>query len=162
MEKIKNVIQELKENGFKGFTTVKELKRDFQSGNIPHASGVYLVLYPTTEHPQFIEHGTGGFFKDRNPNASIEKLQAKWVENENVIYIGKAEDLNNRVKQYMDFGCGKPVGHYGGRYIWQIASSDNLTVCWKEFENARGKEKEMILKFKDEHNGMLPFANLKL
>ena len=97
-EKIKNAIQGLKERGFKGFTTIKELKRDFSCGNIPHASGVYLVLYPTTEHPQFIEHGTGGFFKDKNPNASIEKLHTKWVENETVIYIGKAEDLNNRVK----------------------------------------------------------------
>ena len=120
MEKIKNAIQELKERGFKGFTTIKELKRDFSCGNIPHTSGVYIVLYPTTEHPQFMERGTGGFFKDKNPDVSIEKLQAKWVENEAVIYIGKAEDLNNRVKQYIDFGSGKPVGHYGGRYIWQI------------------------------------------
>lgn len=162
MGKNKNAIQELKERGFKGFTTIKELKRNFSCGNIPHTSGVYIVLYPTTEHPQFMERGTGGFFKDKNPDVSIEKLQAKWVEKEAVIYIGKAEDLNNRVKQYIDFGSGKPVGHYGGRYIWQIESSDNLTVCWKDFENAREKEKEMILEFKDEHNGMLPFANLKL
>lgn len=162
MGKNKNAIQELKERGFKGFTTIKELKRNFSCGNIPHTSGVYIVLYPTTEHPQFMERGTGGFFKDKNPDVSIEKLQAKWVENEAVIYIGKAEDLNNRVKQYIDFGSGKPVGHYGGRYIWQIESSDNLTVCWKDFENTREKEKEMILEFKDEHNGMLPFANLKL
>lgn len=162
MGKNKNAIQELKERGFKGFTTIKELKHNFSCGNIPHTSGVYIVLYPTTEHPQFMERGTGGFFKDKNPDVSIEKLQAKWVEKEAVIYIGKAEDLNNRVKQYIDFGSGKPVGHYGGRYIWQIESSDNLTVCWKDFENAREKEKEMILEFKDEHNGMLPFANLKL
>ena len=34
MEKIKNAIQELKERGFKGFTTIKELKRDFSCGNM--------------------------------------------------------------------------------------------------------------------------------
>lgn len=160
MEQIKETLQELKENGFEGFVKVGELKRDYRNREIPHTSGIYLILYLAAGHPQFIYPGTGGFFKGKDPNISIERLNSKWVANEAVIYIGKANDLNSRLRQYMRFGCKENVGHYGGRYIWQIADADKLVVCWKEFEEAREKEKEMISCFKEKHNGMFPFANL--
>jgi hypothetical protein len=54
------------------------------------------------------------------------------------------------------------IGHWGGRYIWQLSNSDNLIICWKPTkQDARDVESEMIEQFKREHNGCRPFANLK-
>ena len=61
----------------------------------------------------------------------------------------------------MRFGSGKNVGHYGGRYIWQLADSDDLVVCWKCVEDSRRVEAAMIAEFKKNHNGKRPFANLQ-
>lgn len=44
----------------------------------------------------------------------------------------------------MSFGQGKPVGHWGGRLIWQLEDVKDLIVCWKvlEKEEPRDVEKE--------------------
>ena len=61
----------------------------------------------------------------------------------------------------MKFGSGKPVGHRGGRYIWQLADADDLVVCWKVLStDPREYERQMISDFKTAHNGYRPFANL--
>ena len=54
----------MREAGFTGFRTVNELWRD--TSVIPKVKGVYLVLYPGREMPEFEEIGTGGYFKDRD------------------------------------------------------------------------------------------------
>src|SRR5664280_2168534 len=33
---------------------------------------------------------------------------------------------------YMQFGEGKAVGHWVGRYVWQLRHSGDLLICWKE------------------------------
>lgn len=71
--------------------------------------------------PEFLSHGTGGFFKGKDPNVSITELETNWVENTCVVYIGKAgTTLQKRLNQYLKFGNGQNIGHWGGRYIWQI------------------------------------------
>ena len=146
--------------GFLGFNTVASLRKG--TSVIPDVPGVYLVLYTSKGNPDFINPGTGGFFKGKNPNVSIEELQANWIDNEPIIYIGKAKSLHKRIKQYMDFGSGCPVGHYGGRYIWQIKDSGSLIICWKPIidQNPADIESRLIQEFKAQHNGQRPFANL--
>ena len=63
----------------------------------------------------------------------------------------------------MCFGQGKPVGHWGGRLIWQLEDAKDLIVCWKvlEKEEPREEEKKMIQAFKKQHEGKRPFANLQ-
>ena len=115
--------------------------------------------------PEFLEQGTGGFFKKkepRNPNVSIAELRDNWVPNEAIIYIGKATSLKSRLGSYLRFGGGKFATHWGGRYIWQLKDSRELLVCWKETdENPRVVEEEIIAQFKKEHGGKRPFANLQ-
>jgi hypothetical protein len=107
----------------------------------------------------------GGRFKDKDPSVSRDDLLTNWVNKTEVIYIGKASSsrgLRKRLKQYMDFGAGRPVAHWGGRFIWQIENCDDLVVAWKCAEEEAAEQFEARL----QHDfyvqyGRLPFANLK-
>ncbi|NMH26249.1 hypothetical protein [Flavobacterium solisilvae] len=154
-----------KKLGFQGFLTIEELQRN--SSVIPKSMGIYYVLNLKRGKQRFLNIGTGGFFKDKNPNVSILELEQNWIENTEIIYIGKAGSLDgsatlqSRLKQYLNFGLGKKVGHWGGRYIWQIENSQELLICWKilDKEEPRKVEKDHIELFKKEY-GKRPFANL--
>jgi hypothetical protein len=161
----------MREAGFTGFRTVNELWRD--SSVIPKVKGVYFVLYPGREMPEFEEIGTGGYFKGREPNVPLDVLRSNWVDGVPVIYIGKAggtssttgimgkATLQKRILQYLRFGHGEDVGHYGGRLIWQIKDPGNLIFCWKPLrtEEPRAVESALIRQFLDTYH-KLPFANL--
>ena len=154
--------------GFEGFKLVRELMQDITI--VPKKKGIYLVLCPDEKSPVFVEKGTGGFFKEKDPNVSIQELEENWIEGESILYIGKAggntskATLQSRIAQYMRFGQGKPVGHWGGRLIWQLKDAKDLLVCWKvlkQEEEPREEERKMIESFKEEHEGKRPFANLQ-
>jgi hypothetical protein len=73
----------------------------------------------------------------------------------------EAARLRTRLRQYRDHGQGKPVGHWGGRYIWQLGGSGELRVAWKVTgEHPRLLEQEMLTTFLERY-GQLPFANLR-
>ncbi|MBA7514981.1 hypothetical protein ES705_07961 [subsurface metagenome] len=160
-----NSINSIKNAGFKGFISISELQKD--SNVIPKTKGVYLVLYTAKKVLSFLNIGTGGHFKGKNPNINIDELRKNWIENTIVIYIGKAGSsttkatLNSRIQQYLKFGQGRNIGHWGGRLIWQIENSGDLTLCWKPLKNEepRDGETELIQQFKSIY-GKRPFANL--
>lgn len=159
--KMVDIKEQLKGAGFDGFISVKELKEDFKNGRVPKEEGVYQIIRLSSTPPTFLQKGTGGYFKGKEPNVSIDELRSNWVADEPVVYIGKASELYKRIRQYMQFGSGKAVGHFGGRYIWQLADSDELIICWKLASESRSLEAAMIAEFKNNHNGKRPFANLK-
>jgi hypothetical protein len=164
-------LDDIRTNGFEGFKEISDLRRDYKS--IPAERGVYLIIQAGRPH-QFLKIGTGGHFKKRDPNVDIAILNDNWVDNSTVVYIGQAggirngkwsnSNLRDRLKKYFDFGLGKPVGHWGGRLIWQIENSDQLIVCWKELpgkiKDPCKEESELIAKFKAMFYKR-PFANLK-
>lgn len=158
-------LQCLKDDGFIGFKTIKELKMSMAV--VPAEKGVYVVFRPNDRQPEFLQIGTGGFFKQKNPNIPVSELATHWVEESSIVYIGKAggkgkATLKSRIGQYMRFGKGCSVGHWGGRLIWQLKDADDLVVCWKKTEeDPRGVEKKMIKDFKEQYNGRRPYANLK-
>jgi hypothetical protein len=44
---------------------------------IPNIKSVYLVIHPeSTKTPNFLKVGSGGHFKGKNPNVSLEELQS--------------------------------------------------------------------------------------
>lgn len=122
-----------------------------------------LNMEPNVE---FINPGVGGFFKGKDPNVDIPQLKDKYVDS-TVVYIGKAGSssskatLFSRLGQYLGFGQTKNIGHYGGRYIWQLKNHEDLLFCWKPLneEEPIVLEKELLSLFKEEF-GKLPFANL--
>ncbi len=147
------------EAGFIGFRTVSEMK-DGGYLSLPDLPGVYMLIRKSTSDPTFLEIGTGGHFKGKDPNVSQSVLISNWVPEACVVYIGKATSLKKRLGQYMRFGKGANVGHWGGRFIWQLADADQLLVCWKTTsEDPRAVEAAMIQDFVTKY-GRRPFANL--
>ncbi len=153
--------------GFQGFHTVYELQNG-KIGMVPAQAGVYAVLRDPRQDMVFLEENPGGRFKGRNPTVPIETLKQAWVDKADVVYLGKAGSatgggtLQKRLRQYMDFGNGRPVGHWGGRYIWQLADSRGLRVCWRATEGGAAPQIELqLIQDFTEQYGKRPFANLR-
>lgn len=150
--------------GFEGFLTIQAL-RDGHINRVPAGGGVYVVLRESKTAPTFLKNSTGGWFKEKDPSVTENVLRARWVAGTPVIYIGKGEGakgLRGRLKQFIDFGAGKPVGHWGGRLTWQIEDASEFVVAWRpvgEGEAARDAETTLFDEFEQQY-GSLPFANL--
>lgn len=119
-----------------------------------------MVTYRADAPVIFAEKSCGGWFKGKDPTIPLESLVANWVDDTEVVYIGKADQLRRRLTQFADFGAGKPVGHWGGRLIWQLPAVDRLLVAWKETPGRLPAEveAEFIDLFRKSH-GKPPFAN---
>lgn len=143
--------------GFEGWVTFAELAD--QLANLTRAGGVYVVSRNGGE-PDFLPANAGGRFKGRDPSVSRDALDANWVVGAPVVYIGKADNLKRRLREYMRFGADEPVGHWGGRLIWQLADSGSLLVAWTETPGQvpRDVENTMITAFRAAW-GKPPFAN---
>lgn len=175
--------EKLEECGFRGWLTPAQLYRDGASNAIPTDPGVYVVILPDQgpEMPQFVNPGTGGRFKDRDPNVPItapavpqprrrgrqpKPLDQAWVPGAEVVYVGQTtRPLRTRISELADFGHGEPVAHWGGRYMWQIADAQTrLLIAWCPTPALEPEEVErwLLVKFKSKHGQKnLPFANLK-
>ena len=154
-------IENYRKDGFTGFVPVSKLRST--ASLLPDSGGVYIVVRESDNSPEFLANGTGGFFKGKNPNVGLEELESNYVAGSKVVYIGKATSLKKRVGQLLRFGAGSAVGHWGGRYLWQLADSDNLLIAWKTTPTTdpRAEEIKMLEEFVSRH-GKLPFANLTM
>jgi hypothetical protein len=129
---------------------------------VPKTGGVYVVLRQSDQPPTYLARNPGGRFKGKNPTAEQSVLEAKWVNECPVVYLGKGNNLHRRLKEYARFGAGDPVGHWGGRYIWQLSDAADLLVAWKRCEEGKTAaqvERQMLTLFKERY-GRLPFANV--
>jgi hypothetical protein len=156
---------DLEAAGFSGFVQFGELP----ASNVPRGPGVYAAVRTSTAPPAFRAVSPAGWFKDRDPSASREVLEAAWVRGVEVVYIGKAtpgkdaaRGLHDRLSEYRRHGAGRRAGHWGGRYIWLLEDSEQLLVAWLEVpmpRDAGDVEAELIAAFR-ERTGEIPFANL--
>lgn len=146
---------------FQGFVPFADLP----SSDVPTGPGVYVVTRPSVTPPEFLPTSPAGHFRGKDPSVAVTELQSCWVPEEPVVYIGKAaagasgkRGLRKRLDEYRRHGAGRPIGHWGGRMIWQLADSADLLVAWRLEENARELEKAMIAEFVSVY-GKRPFAN---
>lgn len=154
----------LEADGFGGFVRFPDLR----GAEVPAAPGVYVVVRQRDGEPEFLPSSPAGRFKGKDPSAARERLEAEWVAGAEVVYIGKASGgargrrgLRKRLDEFRRFGEGEPIGHWGGRLIWQLEESDTLLVCWKETDEEPALlESAMILEFATKFRRR-PFANLR-
>ena len=146
----------LEKSGFTGWLPLEAIR----TSACPTTGGVYIIILDSVDPVAFAERSCGGWFKGKDPTVTWEALTANWVDGAEVVYIGKADQLRRRLIQYADFGAGKPVGHWGGRLIWQLPFQDRLIVGWKETPGRIPVEveAELIASFRQIY-GKPPFAN---
>ncbi|GAA1497603.1 hypothetical protein [Paeniglutamicibacter kerguelensis] len=154
----------LKDDGFTGFRPIASL----EINRIPQRQGIFAVLRPEGFEPRFLAKSTAGVFKKKNPSLPESGLAAEWVADADVLFIGKAglgskgnRGLRRQIQEFVDFGRGKPPGHWDGRLIWQLADAGTLLVAWKELpaEALNAAQTTYHAEFRQIH-GRLPFANL--
>jgi hypothetical protein len=155
----------LRAAGFAGFVTVAEL-RDEHCARIPLRPGVYVILRVDETAPRFLRTSPAGWFKGEDPTEALSVLRARWVPGTPLLYVGKAtagirnsRHLRKRLTELLDFGAGRPIGHRGGRYLWQIEGADRFLVAWHPDEDPTGAENELLLAFVAAY-GSYPFANI--
>jgi hypothetical protein len=145
--------------GFTGFASVAQLGAG-RCRSLPRQPGVYVVMRDEKALLLPLESNPGGRFKGSDPTVPVPMLRTRWIERAPVLYIGKANQLQRRLQQYMDFGAGKPVGHWGGRLIWQVDGSKDFVLAWAVDPEPLAREAELIRAFVVEF-GAMPFANLR-
>jgi len=155
----------LRTDGFDGFVSIGDIR--LRRATVSSLPGVYVVYRTAIDQIKYLDRSTGGWFKGRNPSVPIEALIAAWVDDAYVLYIGKADaggsgrrGIKTRFDEYLRFGMGEPIGHWGGRYLWQIDGTDELMVCFKPCAEPRDEEKRLLDLFRAEYRS-LPFANLR-
>jgi hypothetical protein len=148
----------LEHRGFVGFVRAREMYLD-RCASVPSEPGVYAVLRTSSAAPEILARSKGGQFKSKDPTIAVGVLRDRLIRDTPLLYIGKGDDLRRRLRQLLDFGNGKPVGHYGGRALWQLADSDDYLIAWRPVSDPRAAETELLSEFEAAF-GALPFANL--
>lgn len=152
-------------SGFTGWVPFAQLP----TADVPAEAGVYVVVRPTDEPPQFLDASPAGHFKGNDPTVAASELSGLWVPGARIVYIGKANlsangkrHLRKRLDEFRRFGAGAPIAHSGRRRIWQLADHAELLVGWRVTPNADATmtETKMLTDF-CAHYGRLPFANMR-
>jgi len=154
-------VDSLRAGGFHGFIPFSALRTGGLL-DVPDVPGVYVVVRASSGPILFLEDSRGGWFKGKDPTVPVGVLEARWIDDAEELYIGKADRLRRRVKELSEFGHGRPVGHRGGRFLWQIEGSADLLVGWLATpgRDPRQVEVQMLAAFREEFGGRQPFANI--
>ncbi len=84
-------------------------------------------------------------------------LRQRWIENEEIIYIGRATNLRRRILQFYRHKLGDKSPHKGGEDLLRLTCP--LQVYWGVTSNFKAVEHQMIEAFKSRAHEMMPFAN---
>lgn len=157
--------ESLRERGFEGFAPFQDLLLS----KVPAGPGIYTVLRSAGQGHEALDSSIGGHFNGKNPTADPRTLHLRLNLPTALLYVGKVDSgsrgvrgLRARITELARFGNGEPVGHWGGRYLWQLSNSPALRIGWLPVDGTTAREAESgyFEEFLALH-GQLPFANLR-
>lgn len=157
---------ELASEGFEGFLTIGQLHR---SGcfEVPDERGVYVVLRRGEAPHTILKRSHAPAWRGQDPTRPVDELTARWLDRTALLYVAAAPGsgvrhrLRQRLKRMLRFGHGSVVGHWGGRYLWQLGESSRLVLAWRtcrDDEDPRALADELLRRFEAVHHAR-PFAN---
>ena len=157
--------QTLRDAGFAGFRPLARL----EINRVPQAPGIFAVLKPDGYEPRFLAKSTAGVFKKKDPSLGEAALAAEWIDDADVLYLGKAgpgskgnrglRQANTGVRRLREGQAAGPLG----RPIDLAARRS--AVPGDRLERAAGSRGELggsqlPRRFPSSSIGRLPFANL--
>ena len=100
------------------------------------------------------------------------RLSKFWISDENILYIGKASNLHERIGAFYRHKVGKRSPHAGGHWIKVLKNLEELFLYYIECDNCIEVEKKMFSVFGKQiskeskqilfdKNILLPFANIQ-
>ena len=130
--------------------------------DLPHSPGIYAVCLPSWRAHSFAaDAGRAKHAKPENPDLLRNKLDRILAAGPtDILYIGKAIQLRQRVCQLARFGLGRDSNHRGGEWLWQLEGINKAHVRMWRYLRARPEplERELLDRFRHDH-GDLPLAN---
>ena len=112
--------------------------------------------------------------KVQNPNFIdvIDRLMSFWLQDEHIVYIGKATSLRSRISQYYRTPLGARRPHAGGHWIKTLSNLNSLFVHYGISDQPKKTEDLMLQEFIDKVSNEtlnqlfdpdhpFPFANLE-
>jgi len=146
--------------GYEGFRRIEDLHAS-ECRDVPSESGIYIVVLPEAFEVRFLDQSPAGHFNGKDPTRPRSFLEARWVPDTDLLYVGSSKGMKERIIKFLCFGVErKPVAHWGGRLIWQIADSCDLLIGWRQCNDHETAEKKLLTDFEATY-GPLPFANLR-
>ncbi|HEY9723113.1 MAG TPA: hypothetical protein V6D47_13975 [Oscillatoriaceae cyanobacterium] len=146
--------------GLRGLFTLPQLQ-DGQLTTAPDGPGIYTVWRLDPGKPRFARGSAAGHYKGRDPSIPLEALQAHWVPEAGLLFAAKAANVRTRVRLLVNFAAGKPVAHWDGRALWQLADADELLVAWAAADDPDAALARLLGRFTEQTGRPLPFANNK-
>ncbi len=151
-------IEHLRDLGFVGFVRLAGLSKGCRS--LPAEPGVYVVVRDAASTHGYLDRSVGGRFKGEDGTVDVPTLIDAWVPGPDCLYIGRTTTrVRSRVDSLVGYGRGEPVGHRGGRYLWQLQQYGELLVAWRVDDDPIRAERQLLDAF-ETHYGRVPFANL--
>lgn len=158
MQQDQFTIDHLRDLGFIGFVPLAALPKGCRS--LPAEPGVYVVVCDPASTHGYLDRSVGGRFKGQDGTVDVQTLIDAWVPGPDCVYIGQTTTrLRSRVDSLVAYGRGEPVGHRGGRYLWQLQQHGELRVAWRVTDDPIRAERELLDAFEARYR-RLPFANL--
>jgi hypothetical protein len=158
MQQDQFTIDHLRDLGFIGFVPLASLPKRCPS--LTAEPGVYVVVRDPASTHGYLDRSVGGRFKGQDGTVDVPTLTDAWVPGPDCLYIGQTTTrVRSRVECLVAYGRGEPVGHRGGRYLWQLRQHGELLVAWQVNDDPIRLERELLDAFETGY-GRLPFASL--